>query len=182
MQASVTCKFLDDGCAGLCGRDNQRRPNARFEVQAFKLLRVTTRWGHYMFYTLLAVTFVISLIVSATVVSIFDKPARRIFQRIIQDDIAAAWTTYLKFALYVVGVSRGIRLHHIEQYIIRPQCGNDSQLESLTTEKWFLELFRTIIETLQALAWVLLTFFIISLFAFVIIRLIEVFKKNSEAR
>jgi peptidoglycan/LPS O-acetylase OafA/YrhL len=133
-----------------------------------------------MFYTLLAVTFVISFIVSAVIVRIFEKPSQKIFQRIIQDDIASAWTTYLKFALYVVGISSGIRLHQLERYIIKPPYGKDPQIETLTTEKWVLELYRTIIETLQGLAWVLLIFFIISLVAFVVIRFVEVIKKNKE--
>lgn len=135
-----------------------------------------------MFYTLLAVTFVLSLAVSFFVVRIFENPARKIFQRIIQDDIASAWTTYLKFALYVVGISSGIRLSQLERYIIKPSYRQDAQIEVLTTPKWVLELYRTVIETLQGLAWVLLTFFVVSLIAFVIIRFVEVIKKNKEEK
>jgi len=131
-----------------------------------------------MFYTLLAVTFAIAFSVSWIVVNIFKKPADRIFQRIIQDDIASAWTTYLKFALFVAGISSGIRLRELERYIIAPRYAKNPQIETLTTEKWVLEIYRTIVETLQGLAWVLLTFFIISLAAFVLVRLIEVLRKN----
>jgi len=121
-----------------------------------------------MFYTLLAVTFAIAFSVSWIVVNIFKKPADKIFQRIIQDDIASAWTTYLKFALFVAGISSGIRLRELERYIIAPRYAKKPQME----------IYRTIVETLQGLAWVLLTFFIISLAAFVLVRLIEVLRKN----
>ena len=135
-----------------------------------------------MFYTLLIVTFLISLAVSAFVVSIFNEPANRIFQRIIQDDIANAWTTYLKFALYVVGISSGVRINNLERYIIKPEFGQNPQIEDLTTPKWVLEIYRTIIESLQGLAGVLLCFFVVSLLAFIFIRLIEVIRKNRESK
>lgn len=133
-----------------------------------------------MFYTLLAVTFGIALMVSLLVVRIFEKPAEKIFQRIIQDSIASAWTTYLKFALYVVGISSGVRLTQLERYIIKPRYGDNPRIEELTAQKWVLELYRTTIETLQGLAWVLLTFFVVSLAAFVIIRFVEILKKNRD--
>lgn len=134
-----------------------------------------------MFYTLLLVTFLISFAVSAFVVSLFKEPADRIFQRIIQDDIASAWTTYLKFALYVVGISSGVRIEQIQRYIIKPEFGQNTQLEELTTPKWVLEIYRTIIESLQGLASVLLCFFVISLLAFVFIKLSEA-KRNRDGK
>lgn len=135
-----------------------------------------------MFYTLLLVTFVISLAVSALVVKLFQGPADKIFHRVIQDDIASAWTTYLKFALYVVGISSGVRINDIERYVIKPEFGTNPQVEELTSQKWVLEIYRTVIEALQGLASVLLCFFIISLLAFVFIRLIETIRKNREAK
>lgn len=133
-----------------------------------------------MFYSLLLVTFVIAFGVSFLVVQLFKKPADQIFKRIIQDEIASAWTTYLKFALFVVGISSGVRLGQLERYLIKPPYGKDTQIEVLTREKWVLELYRTIIETLQGVAWVLLMFFIVSLIAFILVRLIEVLRKNKE--
>jgi hypothetical protein len=133
-----------------------------------------------MFYSLLLVTFAIAFGVSFLVVQLFKKPADQIFKRIIQDEIASAWTTYLKFALFVVGISSGVRLGQLERYLIKPSYGKDPQVEVLTREKWVLELYRTIIETLQGVAWVLLMFFIVSLIAFILVRLIEVLRKNKE--
>ena len=126
-----------------------------------------------MFYALLLVTFLISMAVSGIVVAIFSNPANRIFQRIIQDEIASAWTTYLKFALFVVGISSGVRIEEISRYIIKPEFGQNTAVEELTTPKWVLEIYRTIIDALDGLAGVLLCFFIVSLLAFVVIKIGE---------
>ncbi len=135
-----------------------------------------------MFYTLLAITLLLAVIVSHVVVRVFSRPATQIFQRIIQDEIASAWTTYLKFALYVVGISSGVRIYDIQRYVLEPQFGQNPKVEQLTPEKWVLELYRTLIETLQGLAGALLCFFIVSLIAFIFIRLIEAIRKNRELK
>lgn len=131
-----------------------------------------------MFYTLLAATFILAFAVSVVTARLFAKPADAILSRIIQDPISTAWTKYLKFALYVVGISSGVRLHNLESYIKPLRYVKDSEPIKLTAERWTLEIYRTIIETLQGLAWVLLVFFIIALIAFVLVRIIEIVRKN----
>jgi len=69
-----------------------------------------------MFFTLLVVTFVLSLLVSVILVRVFSQPVERILKRIIADAIHDAWLKYLKFAICVVGVSSGVRIHEIERY------------------------------------------------------------------
>ena len=54
-----------------------------------------------MFITLLAVTFVIAVLVSYIVARMFTQPINGILNRIITDDISAAWLKYIKFAIYV---------------------------------------------------------------------------------
>ncbi len=44
----------------------------------------------------------------------------------------------------------------------------------LTQERWVLEIYRTIIETLQGLAWMMLVFFMVALLAYVIVRWAEI--------
>jgi hypothetical protein len=44
---------------------------------------------------------------------------------------------------------------------------------SLTSERWILEIYRTIIETLQSTAWMLLVFFLFALIAYVIVKVFE---------
>jgi hypothetical protein len=134
-----------------------------------------------MFITLLAVTFVISAVVSGIVVRMFAKPIDAILQRIISDPISQAWVKYVKFAVYVVGISSGVRIFELERYITPGQF-KDAQVLLLTRDRWVLEVYRTIIESLQGIAWLLLVFFAVALVAFVIVRVFELKKiRNSGA-
>ena len=132
-----------------------------------------------MFVTLLIVTFCISFAVSSIVVFIFAKPIDGILQRIIADPISEAWVKYVKFAIYVVGISSGVRVWELERYITPGQYGGPQtqpQVLELTRERWILEVYRTIIECLQGIAWLLLVFFAVALVAFVIVRVFELKK------
>ena len=133
-----------------------------------------------MFLTLLIVTFVISTIVSVIVARAFSKPIDQILARIIADQISVAWRRYLIFALYVVGISSGVRIWDLEKYVTPPQYPKDAQVVMLTTDRWILEVYRTIIETLQGIAWVLLVFFIFALLAFVVVRAFEIRKSKKD--
>ncbi|MDH0449948.1 hypothetical protein [Shewanella sp. GD04112] len=121
-----------------------------------------------MFFTLLFITFALSITVSFLVVSIFKKPLGEIFSRIIQDSISAAWQKYIIFATYVVGISGGVRIYDLERYITARH--KDIEILQLTLERWTIEIYRTIIETLQSIAWMYLIVFIFALIAYVIVR------------
>ena len=125
-----------------------------------------------MFLTLLLVTFLISAVVSFLVVWLFTRPIGRILRRIIADEISEAWIKYITFGLYVVGISSGVRINQLERYITRPPVEN-AEVVSLTLERWVLEVYRTVISALQGLAGVLLIFFIVTLIAFVIVRIVD---------
>src|SRR4030043_1027707 len=100
-----------------------------------------------MFITLLVATFIIAFAVSTIVVLFFSRPLDKILDRIISDQISGAWSKYLKFAIYVTGISSGVRIWNLEKYITKPQYSN-SEIVQLTTERWVLEVYRPIIETL----------------------------------
>jgi len=121
-----------------------------------------------MFVTLLVVTFAIALLVSFCVASLFSGSIRRILDRIVAPDLAGAWQRYLMFALYVVGVSGGVRIWSLEQYI-NPRDPNGAPLV-LTTDRWTLEIYRTVIGTLQSIVWMLLVVFVVLLIAYVVTR------------
>jgi large-conductance mechanosensitive channel len=127
-----------------------------------------------MFITLLLATFLISMAVATIIVIVFNKPIESILRRIVQDEISRAWARYLKFAVYVVGVSGGVRIWDLERYITQRVV--NTEILQLTTERWVLEVYRTIIGTLQSVAWMLLVFFIIALIAYVIVRIGELIK------
>ncbi|MFN3561995.1 MAG: hypothetical protein ACK4XY_09680 [Chloroherpetonaceae bacterium] len=135
-----------------------------------------------MFITLLIVTFAVAFGVAFIIDSLFKQSLDRIMKRIITDEIYTAWTRYVRFALYVVGISNGVRMWDLERYISPQITRNDGQqILELTTERWILEVYRTIIETLQGIAWMLLLFFIFGLIAFVIVRISESRAKKSDA-
>lgn len=129
-----------------------------------------------MFFTLLFITFTLSITVSFLVVWIFKKPLGEIFSRIIQDSISAAWQKYIIFATYVVGISGGVRIYDLERYITARH--KDVEILQLTLERWTIEIYRTIIETLQSIAWMYLIVFIFALIAYVIVRGFELKNAN----
>ena len=135
-----------------------------------------------MFLTLLAVTFVISLVVSGVLVVVFKRPIGSILQRIMADEISVAWKRYLDFAILVIGISSGVRIWELEKYISPMGTGKDAQILALTTDRWVLEVYRTVIGAMQGVAWLLLVFFIFALIAFVVVRAMELgrTRKSSE--
>ncbi|WP_303363976.1 hypothetical protein [Acinetobacter sp.] len=129
-----------------------------------------------MFYYLIISTFVLALLVSFIVMRLFSSSINAILARIIHDPIHEAWAKYTKFAGMVVGTSSGIRIYDMEKYITPlTYAENDKRIViELTQERWILEIYRTIIETLQGLAWMMLVFFMVALIAYVIVRWSEI--------
>ena len=99
-----------------------------------------------------------------------------ILARIIHDPIHQAWVKYTKFAGVVVGISSGVRIYDMEKYISPLTYTKQDQptILALTQERWVLEIYRTMIETLQGLAWMFLIFFLVALIAYVIVRKAEI--------
>ncbi len=130
-----------------------------------------------MFYYLIISTFVLALSVSWLVMWLFSSSINQILARIIHDPIHQAWAKYTKFAGMVVGTSSGIRIYDMEKYITPISYNGENQksvIIALTEQRWFLEIYRTIIETLQGLAWMMLLFFMVALIAYVIVRWSEI--------
>jgi hypothetical protein len=124
-----------------------------------------------MFIVLLAVTFAIAVFVSFLVVRLFRRSIATILGRIVAEEISDAWSRYLTFAIYVVGVSGGVRVWDLEKYITpRPE---EAAAIVLNAERWTLEVYRSVIGTLQSIAWMLLVFFVFALIAYVIVRGLE---------
>lgn len=129
-----------------------------------------------MFFTLLIVTFVIALGVAHGAVRLFDRPIRMILGRIVAEELSGAWARYIQFAAYVVGVSGGVRIHELERYISAPH--RDEEVLILNAERWTLEIYRTVIGTLQGIAWMFLVVFIVALLAYVLARGFELRRRG----
>jgi len=121
-----------------------------------------------LFVTLLVVTFAIAVLVSFGVSMLFRKSLRTILDRILSPELGGAWFRYITFAVYVVGVSGGVRIWELEKYIT-PRTENEP-LIVLNSDRWLLEAYRTVIATLQSTAWMLLVVFAVALIAVVIVR------------
>jgi hypothetical protein len=133
-----------------------------------------------MFLTLLLVTLGIAVLVSFGVARMFSNSIERILSRIVAPDLAGAWHRYLLFALYVVGVSGGVRIGSLQQYV-NPYDPKIAPL-TLNADRWTLEVYRTIIATLQSIAWMLLVVFAFLLIAYVIARGLDLRAARSNDR
>ena len=128
-----------------------------------------------MFILLLVVSSLVAFIVCLAIAKIFRPPIDKILLRLVGEEIYATWSKYIIFAIYVVGISGGVRLWDLEKYIT-PSTKDGAVLE-LTSDRWVLELYHTIIGTAQSNAWMLLVFFIFALLAFVIVKGLELRKQ-----
>lgn len=121
-----------------------------------------------MFVSLLIITFVVAALTSFLITRLFGRSIARILGRIVTEELSSAWTRYLTFAIYVVGISGGVRIWDLEKYI-SPR-GEDVEILVLNADRWTLEVYRTVIGTLQGVAWMLLIFFLFALIAYVVVR------------
>ncbi len=129
-----------------------------------------------MFLALLIVTVLVAAAVSVLTAWLFSKPVASILKRIVADEISAAWLKFLKFAIMVVGVSWGVPVHDLERYL------GPAGAAGFTFDHWVLEIYRTAIESLQGIAWMLLVFFVFALIAYVIARIGEMRSEASSPK
>ena len=130
-----------------------------------------------MFYLLLLVTFLVALLVCYIVSRLFNDSIYKILNLIVPEAINEAGLKYIKFAIYVVGISGGVRIGDLERYITSRY--NNREVLQLTTERWTLEIYRTLIGSLQSIATVLLIFFVFTLIAYVILK---IFSSKNESK
>ena len=120
-----------------------------------------------MFIQLLIVTFLIATVTSALPALLFSSPVKKILSRLVPDELAPSWSRYITFAIYVVGISGGVRAWDVEKYISPDKAG---QILILNQDRWVIEIYKTIIGSLQSVAWMLLIFFLFALIAYVVVR------------
>lgn len=120
-----------------------------------------------MFVKLLTVTFVVALAMSALVALLFSRSIGKILTRLVSGELAATWQRYIVFAIFVVGISGGARLWEMEKYITP---NSEGHILRLTSDRWVIEVYKTVIGSLQSIAWMLLVFFLFALIAYVTVR------------
>jgi hypothetical protein len=132
-----------------------------------------------MFVVLLSVTLGTSIVVTLLAFRLFDAPLRSILRRIVSDDLVTPWHRYVRFATYVQGVAGGVRLYELDQ-LLAPRAPGAGAV-NLTPELWTLEVYKTVIGTLQSISWALMLVFTFALLAFVTMRGFETRIKRPEA-
>jgi hypothetical protein len=120
-----------------------------------------------MIINLLVITFILSFIVAVLVAWLFRRPVSSIMNRIVGDPLGMAWVRYLMVAIVVVGVGGGVRPWDYEKYITPLK---DQPVLVLNSDRWVLEIYRTVIGTAEAITWLLLAFFVVALIAYALLR------------
>jgi hypothetical protein len=132
-----------------------------------------------MFLTLLVLTFLLAAATATGTALLFAKPINKILGRLVSEQLAPIWRRYILFAIYVVGISGGVRVWDVERYITP---GKDGTLLVLTSDRWVVEIYKTIIGTLQSVAWMLLIFFLFALVAYVVLRGFELKRSSADGQ
>ncbi len=130
-----------------------------------------------MFIKLFLITFFTSVSVSFLVNKIFAKSIRTILAKLVQEKIAQVFTRYVYFAIYVIGLSGGVNIYSLERYL--KKTDPDLPLLTLNADKFFLEIYKTIIETLQSITFLLFFFFLVTLVSYVLIHTLQKIKQKS---
>lgn len=122
----------------------------------------------------LGLIFLAALAVSGCVVVAFSIPMDAVLHRILSGEMAAAWSKYTKFAVLVGSFSGGLRLSQIG-----PLAGSPTPI---TINQSMLEIFRTVIGSLEAASWTLLAFFGATLAAYAVMNVYAYLKESRYSR
>jgi len=133
---------------------------------------------------LLVAEVILSLGISWYVVRLLSQPTEKILNRITSsDEISRAWLKFVKFAIYVAGVSGGVKLTEkdIEEFltIIERDTGRVNPFTYMyMLSRIALEICMAVIGALRGIFWFLAYFFIALAIAFIIVRAIELIKSK----
>ncbi len=125
-----------------------------------------------MFVALFGASFVLALALSVAVAWVSREAIESVLRRFVADHVVrAAFSKYIRFAIVVVGISTGTRVRVLQEYISATAENKAAMAAALTQEFWVLEIYRTIVGTLEGMAWLLLLCFFLALIAPVIVRM-----------
>ena len=123
-----------------------------------------------MIVTLFLVSFILAAGLATGVAWLSKDPIEVILHRFLAAHISVALSKYLRFAIIVVGTASGTRVAALEQYIGAESYNKAAITAALTQEAWILELYRTVVATLEGIVWLLLVVAFFVLLAILIIR------------
>lgn len=118
-----------------------------------------------MFYFSLLALVLCSLLICVVVQFTFRNSISQTLS-VISTELSAGWSRYMKFAIYVVGISGGVNFYPLRQYAEQLKKGDVETPVSLTSELFSLYLVETSIDTLQSLSTLLFAFFTVAMICY----------------
>lgn len=127
-----------------------------------------------MFVALFAASFVLALALSITVAWISREAIDSVLRRFVADyAVRAGFEKYIRFAIVVVGISGGTRVRVLQEYLAASDLNRAAMAAQLTQEFWVMEIYRTILGTLEGIATLLLVCIFLALIAPVVVRMLK---------
>jgi len=123
-----------------------------------------------MFVVLFLVTFILALGIAGAIAWASREPIENILRHFFAPHLSAAFAKYFQLAIVLVGVTAGTRVRALQDYISAPEYNKQAMLAQLTQEFWVMELYRTVIATLEGILWLVFLFALIVFLVVVIIR------------
>jgi hypothetical protein len=131
-----------------------------------------------MFVLLFLASFVLALALSLVIASISRDAIDSILRRFVADDaVRAGFEKYIRFGIVVAGIVGGTRVRALQEYIAASSWNKTALEAALTQEVWVMEMYRTIVGTLEGLVLLLL---ICILLAFVVPAVIRMLKGEQQ--
>ncbi|HXY26097.1 MAG TPA: hypothetical protein VEI73_15680 [Candidatus Acidoferrum sp.] len=110
-----------------------------------------------MFVILFLASFVLALALSLFIAYISRDAIDSILRRFVGDDaVRAGFEKYIRFGIVVVGIMGGTRVRALQEYIASASWNKTALEAALTQEVWVMEMYRTIVGTLEGLVLLLL--------------------------
>lgn len=133
-----------------------------------------------MFVALFATSFILALALSITVAWLSREAIDSILRRFVADRaVRAGFEKYIRFAIVVVGISGGTRVRVLQEYLAASDLNKAAMAAQLNQEFWALEIYRTLVGTVEAIAALLLLCIFLALIAPVVVRMLRLEPVNA---
>lgn len=128
-----------------------------------------------MFIALFGASFLLALALSATIAWLSREAMDTVLRRFVGDPVVrSGFEKYIRFAIVVVGLSSGTRAKALQEYIAAADWNKPALQAALTQEFWTLELYRTVMGTLEGVAGLLLLCIFLALIAPAVLPMLKV--------
>ena len=127
-----------------------------------------------MFVALFVASFVLALALAVTVAWISREAVDTVLRRFVADRaVRTGFEKYIRFAIVVVGISGGSRVRVLQEYLAASDLNKAAMAAQLTQEFWALEIYRTVVGTLEGIAALLLVCIFMALIAPLVVRMLK---------